>query len=104
MTNSSTPTPTTSPIVPAPGLAPGPIGGLQVLLEALFIAIRPPALTLAIIPFFLNVLGLGERRDGVLSELGTLFFGFLGGLVIYLWLRRLGCGRGCCSTWARTCR
>jgi len=56
MTNPSTPTPTTSPIVPAPGLAPGPIGGLQVLLEALFIAIRPPALTLAIIPFCLNVL------------------------------------------------
>ena len=51
-----------------------------------------------------SLLGLGERRDGVLSELGTLFIGFPGGLVIYLWLCRLGCGRGCCSTWARTCR
>ena len=49
-----------------------------------------------------SLLGLGERRDGVLSELGTLFFGFLGGLVVYLWLRRLGCDRGRCSAW--TCR
>ena len=42
------------------------------------------------------LMGLGgQRRDGVLGELGTLFrIGFPGGLVIYLWLRRLGCGRG----------
>lgn len=46
----------TPPSVVTSKLARGPLGGFQVLIEALFIAIRPPALMLAIIPFCLNIL------------------------------------------------
>ncbi|GCU32727.1 hypothetical protein HmCms184_00782 [Escherichia coli] len=49
-------------------------------------------------------MGLGQRSDCILGEFGALLRGFPGDLVIYLWQRRFGCGRGCCSTWARTCR
>lgn len=55
MNTSPAPTPTPSSETPRP-LLPGPLGGLQVLVEALLAAIRPPTLWMAAVPFCLNLL------------------------------------------------